>query len=160
MKKYIQPILILFISFVFIQSLFFKFTDAAETMHIFQTLNEWALTLGLPALFLPPLIPGIFNQYVIGFAELVTSIFLLFGLFAKKPCMLFLGAFGAVCIMAGAISFHLFTPLGIEVQGDGGALFIMACLIFLSATYLLVKNAGSLKPCCEKEICTKLGNDK
>jgi hypothetical protein len=124
-------------------------------MHIFQVLNEWALSLGLPALFLPPLFPGLFNQYVIGTAELVTSLILLIGLFAKKPCFVFLGALGAIFIMAGAISFHLFTPLGIEVKGDGGTLFIMACLIFLSAIHLAHVNACSLKLCCKSKYCLK-----
>ena len=33
-------------------------------------------------------------------------------------------------LMAGAIGSHL-TRLGIEVQGDGGLLFALACVVFL-----------------------------
>ena len=45
-------------------------------------------------------------------------------------------AFG---IITGAIFFHLFTPLGIDV-GDGGVLFAMACGVWASATALLFLN--------------------
>ena len=34
--------LVLFIAFVFVQSLFFKFTDSPETQYIFGTLDAWA----------------------------------------------------------------------------------------------------------------------
>jgi len=33
--------------------------------------------------------------------------------------------------MAGAVFFHLFTPLGIEVNGDGGSLFRAAVSILI-----------------------------
>jgi hypothetical protein len=52
--------------------------------------------------------------------------------------------------MSGAIIFHLFTPLGVvmpefnevgEVVGsDGGLLFIMACLVWLSAVFLSLRD--------------------
>ena len=48
-KRHVPTVLTLFISFVFIQSLFFKFADAPETQHIFNTLNDWVTGLGLPA---------------------------------------------------------------------------------------------------------------
>ncbi|MFK7888798.1 MAG: hypothetical protein AB8G16_18220, partial [Gammaproteobacteria bacterium] len=63
-KKRISIIVLsVFIAFVFIQSLFFKFTDAPETQHIFGTLNEWTRSLGVGNLFARN---GIFSQYVIG----------------------------------------------------------------------------------------------
>jgi len=81
-KKMIAKVLLsLFIPFVFIQSLFFKFTDAPETQHIFGTLDEWAAGFGFEGLFVPP---GIFNAYVIGSAELAASVLLLAGLFLKR----------------------------------------------------------------------------
>jgi hypothetical protein len=36
-------------------------------------------------------------------------------------------------IMAGAIVFHLFTPLGVDPYGDGGQLFKEACFTFIVA---------------------------
>ena len=56
----------------------------------------------------------------------------------------------AAGIMTGAIFFHLFTPLGIampvfgeagEILGDdGGLLFGMACLVWLAAVVLTIKD--------------------
>jgi len=51
-----------------------------------------------------------------------------------------LQAFGAalgLAVMTGAISFHLFTPLGIDPNNDGGGLFAMACVVWLSCATLL-----------------------
>ncbi len=134
-KKNIVAILILYISFVFIQSLFFKYTASAETIYIFEILDAWAEdSFGISGLFLPP---GIFNAYIIGTAELFASLCLLMGLFSRfKICIPF-GALMALGIISGAIFFHLFTPLGIDV-GDMGLLFIMACGIWVSAITLIV----------------------
>ena len=43
----------LFIAFVFIQSLFFKFTGSYETDHIFGTLAEWSQSQEPRSSFLP-----------------------------------------------------------------------------------------------------------
>lgn len=133
-KKRISIIVLsVFIAFVFIQSLFFKFTDAPETQHIFGTLNEWTRSLGVGNLFARN---GIFSQYVIGSTELVASILVLSGVFLRKSLLSLGGGLMATGIMSGAIIFHLFTPLGVEVQGDGGTLFIMACLVWSSGLAL------------------------
>jgi len=138
-----------FISFVFIQSLFFKFTGSPETDHIFGTLNDWANdTIGIENLFV---VPGIFNAYVIGTAELIASALLLIGVFAKKYSLIPLGALMSLGIISGAIFFHLFTPLGIEVMGDGGTLFFMACGIFVSSLALLIMHKDKLCNCGSKE---------
>ena len=124
-----------FISFVFIQSLFFKFAGSPETVFIFSTLDQWAATtFGISGLFLPP---GIFNAYVIGSGELVATILLLLGLFTPFKILNPLGAILALGIISGAIFFHLFTPLGIEVQGDGGTLFAMAVGVWISSAILI-----------------------
>ena len=133
----VKGILSLFISFVFIQSLFFKFTNAPETQHIFGTLNDWSASLiGVENLFL---LPGVFNQYVIGMVELIAATLLLLGFFTKAKILNPLGALLALAVISGAIFFHLFTPLGIEVQGDGGALFAMAVGVWVSSLILIVK---------------------
>jgi uncharacterized membrane protein YphA (DoxX/SURF4 family) len=149
-RKYAPWVLSIFISFVFIQSLFFKFTNAPETQYIFSVLNEWgANTLGIERLFL---VPGIFNQYVIGSAELIASALLLGGLIAKKPILNALGTLIALGTMTGAIFFHLFTPLGVEVQGDGGTLFVMAVGIWISSLIILFVRKQELcgLMCCNK----------
>ncbi|MEZ9526158.1 hypothetical protein [Enterovibrio norvegicus] len=131
--KYLKWGLCIFIAFVFVQSLFFKFTGSPETTFIFGTLGEWS---GL-AWF------GQYGAYMVGIAELIASILLFTRLHA-------LGALMAVGTMTGAIFFHLFTPIGVaqpafnevgEVVGnDGGILFVMACLVWLSAAFLLYQS--------------------
>lgn len=135
-SRYLPIALTLFISFVFIQSLFFKFTGSPETQHIFGTLDAWASeSFGFSGLFVPP---GPFNAYVIGTAELIASILLLAGLSANYRNLRLLGALMALGVISGAIFFHLFTPLGVEVQGDGGLLFGMAVGVWISAAILFV----------------------
>lgn len=128
-------ILSLYIVFVFVQSLFFKFQGAPETQYIFGVLDQWAQDrFGLAGLFLPP---GVFNAYVIGSAELVASMLLLAGLWTPYKLLNPLGALMALGIISVAILFHLFTPLGIEIQGDGGTLFIMAVGVWISSVVLV-----------------------
>jgi uncharacterized membrane protein YphA (DoxX/SURF4 family) len=97
-------ILQLVVAVILGQTLFFKFTGAEESKHIFQTLGAepW-------------------GRYASGAAELVAVVLLLSGRGA------FYGALLAAAVMVGAIGSHLFTDLGIEVLGDGGLLFGMAC---------------------------------
>ncbi len=140
-SKILKTVLSLYIGFVFIQSLFFKFTGSPETDYIFSTLDKWAGGLGFPGLFLPP---GIFNAYVIGSAELIASLLILTGLFLKRPLFSGFGALMALGIISGAIFFHLFTPLGIDVLGDGGVLFGMAVGIWISAAILILMHKDHL----------------
>lgn len=126
----------LFISAVFLDSLRFKFANAPKTQIIFGDLDQWAATLGAPGLFAPT---GLFSQYVIGGAELLASAALIVAMLVPRLRFLRpLGALLALAIMSGAISFHLFTPLGINVAGDGGALFYTACAVWIGALALLI----------------------
>lgn len=125
-----------FIAFVFVQSLFFKFSGSYETEHIFGTLAQWS---GLEWF-------GQYGGYMIGFAELIASILL----FSRWHGF---GAIMSVGIMSGAIVFHLFTPLGVVmpefnsagniVGDDGGLLFIMACIVWSSGVFLSIKDVKS-----------------
>ncbi|MFQ6372390.1 hypothetical protein [Shewanella sp. YIC-542] len=122
-----------FIAFVFIQSLFFKFSGSYETEYIFSTLGTWS---GLEWF-------STYGSYLIGLAELTASILLFSRLHG-------LGAVLSVGIMTGAITFHLFTPLGIlmpefnmagEVIGnDGGLLFGMACIVWSCGLFLSIRD--------------------
>ena len=140
-SRIITIVLSVVISFIFIQSLAFKFTGSPETDHIFETLDAWAAGFGFSGLFVPP---GPFNAYVIGTAELIASAFLLWGAIRNKACFTAVGAVMAVGVISGAIFFHLFTPLGVEVHGDGGTLFIMACIVWISGAILALKYRKSL----------------
>ena len=54
LKKQGHWILTLFVAFVFIQSLFFKFTGSPETVYIFEAkLDPWAASLGFKGVFAP-----------------------------------------------------------------------------------------------------------
>ena len=131
-----------FIVFVFMQSLVFKFSGAPETQYIFNTLDAWATeVLGIAGLFAPS---GIFSAYVIASAELVAALLLLGGLFTQYKILTPIGALMAFGIITSAIGFHLFTPLGINVNGDGGALFMMACGVWVSAAGLLFMHKDKL----------------
>lgn len=133
MKKYITlpNVLCVFIAFVFVQSLPFKFTNSLETQHIFGTLGDWS---GL-AWF------GAYGGYLVGAAELVAAVLL----FTKLRSIAAVMALG---IMSGAIIFHVFTPLGIimpyfdpttaeQIGDDGGVLFMMACATWVCAAVLI-----------------------
>ena len=128
LKTHYPLIFKLFIAFVFIQSLFFKFTAAPESIFIFQTIADWS---GI-ALFEPE------GRLLVGTLELVASVLLFIPAFSVYGALLALG------IMTGAIFFHLFTPLGIVVFDDGGTLFAMACVVFLFSLTLVLREKHKL----------------
>ncbi len=91
---------------ILIQTLFFKFTGAPESVYIFSTLSAepW-------------------GRWLSGVAELAAAALILY---SKTQA---LGALLAMGVMSGAILSHL-TVLGIEIQGDGGLLFALALTVF------------------------------
>lgn len=141
MKTLVPIGLSLFSAAIFVDSLRYKFTDAPETQTIFGKLDDWASTFGADGLFDKT---GIFSQYVIGSAELAASILLIIGLFARFRKLGVLGNLIALGVMSGALVFHLFTPLGIDPNNDGGLLFVMAVLVWLSQIVMLVLRREAL----------------
>lgn len=138
-RTYAPVALTLYIGFVFVQSLFFKFTNSPETQYIFGTLDAWADGFGLGGVFSQR---GIFSQYVIGTAELAASAALLLALFPAFRKLRAPAAALSLAVISGAIVFHLFTPLGVSVLNadgtrDGGELFALACGVWVSAALLL-----------------------
>lgn len=95
------------------QTLFFKFTGAAESRYIFAQLGvePW-------------------GRIGTGVLELVAVILLL------SPRTAVYGGVLALGLMGGAIMSHL-TKLGIEVQGDGGLLFGLAIATTLAAATIV-----------------------
>ncbi|HBJ94655.1 MAG TPA: hypothetical protein DDZ43_17400 [Hyphomonadaceae bacterium] len=138
MKKiigFIPHVIAVFAAAVFLDSLRYKFTDAPETQEIFGRLDGWAGTLGLGGLFSET---GLFSQYTIGTAELFASALLLIGIIPDLRRLQALGALIALAVMSGAVSFHLFTPLGIDPNNDGGGLFMSAVIIWVTSLVMLV----------------------
>ncbi|MDX2277222.1 MAG: hypothetical protein NW206_17390 [Hyphomonadaceae bacterium] len=134
-KRYAPAAISAFAAAVFLDSLRYKFTDHPKTQEIFGRLDGWAGSLGLPGLFGHT---GLFSQYVIGTAELAASTLLLVGLLPRFARLNALGAAIGFAVMTGAVSFHLFTPLGVDPNNDGGGLFAAACTIWVSAIALLI----------------------
>ena len=105
---------------ILLQTLFFKFTGAEESVYIFSRLGAepW-------------------GRIGSGVVELIASLLLLMPAFAPVGAILSMG------VMAGAIVSHL-TVLGIEVKGDGGLLFALALTAFIGSAIVLVLRRGSL----------------
>ncbi len=129
-----------YVLFVFLQSLPFKFgfIESEETTIIFTTIAEWMKTVGLG--FIAPAFAA-YGAIAVGLSELVASILLII------PSTRRLGALLGLVIISGAIFFHLFTPLGVKRivntdtgATDGGALFYMACGVFVSCLIILLFN--------------------
>ncbi len=135
LKTYAPIVFSLVASAVFLDSLRYKFTNAVETQVIFGRLDAWAASFGAGGLFAQT---GLFSQYVIGSAELVASTLFLLGLFPTLRRLQTLAALIAVAVMSGAVCFHLFTPLGIDPNNDGGGLFAMAVAVWLGSLALLI----------------------
>jgi hypothetical protein len=141
LRKHGHWLLTAYVAFVFIQSLFFKFTGSPETVYIFEgKLDPWAASLGLPGLFAPG---GLFSAQVVGSFELIASVLLLSGAaLSRQRAVQVLGSAMGLGVISGAIFFHLFTPLGVAVvntdgSSDGGQLFMLACGVWLSCACLL-----------------------
>ena len=141
-KKGLLYALIAYVIFVFVQSLFFKFSGSEQTDIIFSTIAQWMNGVGLS--FIAPTFEAI-GGLVIGGTELIVSILLLFAGTRK------LGAVLGLSVISGAIFFHLFTPLGVnrvvDAAGntDGGVLFFMACGVWVSCAliYMMSRTEGS-----------------
>jgi len=118
MKKYFtfNFLLRLIVAIILVQTLYFKFTGAPESVYIFTTLGmEPAGRIGS------------------GIVELLAAILILI------PSTTWLGAILALGTISGALFFHL-TKLGIVVMDDDGTLFILACIVFVGSLILLWKN--------------------
>lgn len=135
MKTYISWILSIFVAFIFVQSTFFKFSGAEETVIIFSTIGQWMASIGLPGVISESF--GAFGGYIVGSVELIAAALILIPLTRR------IGAGISMAVMSGAIFFHLFTPLGVDRvidqagTTDGGALFFTAVAIWLSSAVLL-----------------------
>lgn len=142
-RKWAPHVIASFNSLIFLDSLRYKFTDHPNTQEIFGRLNDWAASFGADGLFAHT---GLFSQYVIGTGELLASSLFLFGMFVKPyRWVQALAALIGLAIMTGAISFHLFTPLGTDPNNDGGGLFIAACMVWTGCLAMLALRLPELK---------------
>lgn len=105
---------------IMLQTLYFKFSGAEESVYIFTTIGmePW-------------------GRIGIGVMELVASILILI------PFTSVLGAGLGIGLMFGAMFFHL-TKLGIEVMNDGGQLFYLALITTICCILILLLDRSSL----------------
>lgn len=98
---------------ILLQTLYFKFTAAPESVYIFTTLGmEPAGRIGS------------------GVVELIAAVMLFL------PRCTAVGALLALGVMGGAIASHL-TRLGVVVQNDGGLLFGLAVTVAVASAIVL-----------------------
>ncbi len=107
------------VAIILFQTLFFKFTGAAESVYIFERvgMEPW-------------------GRIGSGVVELIAAILLLI------PSTVTIGAIISMGVISGAILSHL-TKLGIVVinsdgTSDGGFLFALAVTVFVSSAVILI----------------------
>ena len=105
---------------VLLQTLFFKFTAAPESVYIFTKLGTF-LNRYFPLLSVEGV--QVYARIGSGILELIASILLL------APRTVWAGAILAMAATGGAIFSHL-TFLGLVVMDDGGLLFALALIVF------------------------------
>jgi uncharacterized membrane protein YphA (DoxX/SURF4 family) len=105
---------------ILLQTLYFKFSGADESVYIFSTLG------------IEP-----YGRIGSGIAELIAAILIL------VPRTTLIGAILGLGVITGAIFSHLFI-LGIEVQNDGGELFILALITFLCCAFLVFQDKSKI----------------
>jgi hypothetical protein len=110
------------IACIFVWYLQFKFAGSEGSVRLFTILTDWLGLHGHEQLM----------RIGTGGAELLAAILLF-----DRPLQI-IGAGLSIGIMSGAIFFHLFSPLGTDLFGDGGVLFREACLVWLAAAIILV----------------------
>lgn len=117
MKNYLERISSIVAAVILLQTLYFKFSGAPESVYIFSQLG------------IEP-----YGRIGTGVLELIISMLLL----VKRTSLI--GAIFGIGVILGAILSHLLI-LGIEVQGDGGLLFGLAIIVFalLLLTVILQK---------------------
>lgn len=113
---------------IMLQTLFFKFTAAPESVFIFTTLGvePW-------------------GRIISGILELIASILLF------VPGFIGIGALLGVGIMSGAILSHI-TILGISVMDDQGYLFGLGLIVLFCCCYVLWKEKNNLTQLISKLI--------
>jgi putative oxidoreductase len=110
----------LLVAGILLQTLFFKFTGAEESVYIFSKVGAepW-------------------GRIGSGVMELIAAIMLMVPALVPYGAILTLGA------MSGALLGHL-TILGIEVKGDGGLLFGLALTCFVGALVILALHRAEI----------------
>lgn len=117
---YIERILAIIAATILLQTLYFKFTAHPDSVYIFTEMG------------VEP-----FGRISLGIIELIASILLLY------PKTSHIGGVLGIGIMLGAIISHLFI-LGVNVNNDGGTLFILATTVFVCSFVVVILKKNEL----------------
>ncbi len=119
--KIVEWIARIIAALIMLQTLYFKFTGAPESMYIFSTvgMEPW-------------------GRYGVGIGELMASVLILL------PRTSWIGAIMTVGLMAGALFMHV-VFLGIDVMNDGGLLFMYALVAFVCGSLVLWFGRNQMK---------------
>jgi putative oxidoreductase len=112
---------------ILLQTLFFKFTGAEESVYIFSAVGRFLNIAGVEP----------WGRIGSGVLELLASLLLV------VPATASIGALLTMGVMAGALLTHLFI-LGIDVKGDGGLLFGLALAAFAASAIVLALRRGQI----------------
>ena len=112
---------------ILLQTLFFKFTAAPESVYIFTKLGTFIHTY-IPLASISTV--EVSARIGSGIMELIAALLLL------TPRFVWAGAALAMAATGGAVASHL-TFLGIEVQGDRGLLFFLAITVIVTSAITL-----------------------
>jgi len=114
MKYYIERIISFVAAVILLQTLYFKFSGAPESVFIFDQLGAEP-----------------YGRIGTGILELIIALLLLI----RRTSLL--GAILGLGVISGAIVSHLLV-LGIEVQNDGGLLFGLAIAVFILLVFTII----------------------
>lgn len=105
---------------IMLQTLYFKFSAAPESVYIFSTvgMEPW-------------------GRIFVGVLELIASILILI------PRTTAYGALIGIGVMTGAVFMHL-TRLGIVVLNDSGKLFVMALVVLIACLVLVYQHRSTI----------------
>lgn len=119
-KKTISTLLRITIAIILLQTLYFKFTAHPDSVHIFSELGvePW-------------------GRIALGIIELITAALILI------PRSQIIGIFLSLGIILGAIFSHILV-IGFNVSNDGGGLFTLAIIVFISAMIYIIINWSEL----------------
>ena len=118
----------LFIAWVFLWYLQYKFTGHPGSVHLFNILTTWLGFEGYEAVM----------RIGTGTAELFASLLILY------PRTQAIGGLISTGIMTGAIFFHVVSPLGIDPYNDGADLFKKACAVWVLGLFIAVLRRDDL----------------
>jgi hypothetical protein len=128
LRKLAPWALALWIAYIFIWYLQYKFFGHEGSVWLFTVLTDWLGFSGYEKIM----------RIGVGSAELAVSLLCLY----RRTQLI--GGLGATGVMTGAIFFHVVSPLGIDPYDDGAVLFKEALTVWAAGLALAYLRRGDL----------------